>query len=384
YRQTGLGSGVIISEDGYIVTNNHVVQDADTIYVQTSDGQRQTAKVIGTDPRTDIAVLRIDANGLRAIRLGNSDDIRVGEWVVAVGSPLSPNLAQTVTQGIVSAKGRSNVGLADYEDFIQTDAAINPGNSGGPLVNLDGELIGINTAIASQSGGYQGIGFAVPVNMVKYVMESLIQEGHVVRGWLGVSISDISPAMSRTLGLESTQGALVQEVVKGSPAEDAGLKEGDVILAIDGQTVQNSTELRNRIAEIRPGTRASLTVFHEGAKNQVWVKLVEMTAEAAAAGGPGSSLDETLGFQVAELTRDLAREYGVEGGAGGAVVIAVDSESSAYQAGLREGDVVRAVNRRQVRSVDELRSLLSGVGKGDDVLLRVQRQDRYFFIAFTL
>ncbi|NTV47868.1 MAG: Do family serine endopeptidase, partial [Chlorobiales bacterium] len=249
----GLGSGVIVSKDGYILTNNHVVAQSDTVYVKTFDGKTLPAKIIGADPKTDVAVIKVNADNLTAIKIGDSDKLRVGEWVMAIGSPLGENLAETVTQGIVSAKGRSNVGLADYEDFIQTDAAINPGNSGGPLVNIDGELVGINTAIASRTGGFQGIGFAVPSNMAQRVMQSLIKYGKVTRGWLGITIQDIDENIAKGMKLKSREGAVVGSVLENSPAEKAGVQTGDVIVEVEGKAVKNTVELRNMIAGVAPG-----------------------------------------------------------------------------------------------------------------------------------
>ena len=381
FRQRGHGSGIVVSNDGYILTNNHVVQGADTIYVRTIDETQYAAKVIGVDPKTDIAVIKIDADGLTPIEIGDSDDLQVGEWVLAIGSPLSANLAQTVTQGIVSAKGRANVGLADYEDFIQTDAAINPGNSGGPLVNLDGRMVGINTAIVSRSGGFQGIGFAVPINMARNVMESLIKTGHVVRGWLGVSIQDITPSMSRALDLENTHGAIVGEVVEDSPADKAGFEEGDVIVALDNRDIQNSTELRNAVAETPPGTDVAVTVLRDNRSRVLDVTLGELPDDNAPIGG---ALEELLGFSVSPMTRDLAEKYGIDSRAQGVVVTEVDGTSAAYREGLREGDVILSVNRRRISSVGDFNSLLDGAAAGDDVLLRILRNRNSFYMAFTL
>jgi serine protease Do len=253
YRQRGLGSGVIVSADGHILTNNHVIENADSIFVRTYDGERFTAQVVGTDPQTDIAVIKIDDSNLHFINIGNSDALQVGEIVLAVGSPMSENLAYTVTQGIVSAKGRADVGLATYEDFIQTDAAINPGNSGGPLVNLDGELVGINAAIVSQTGGFQGIGFAVPSNMAVRVMNSLITEGRVSRAWLGINIQDVNEQIAGAMGLDEPVGALIGDVVSGSPADKAGLQPGDIVLDFSGRRIENAHELRSLIGSSPPG-----------------------------------------------------------------------------------------------------------------------------------
>jgi serine protease Do len=252
YRQQGLGSGVVATDDGFIITNNHVIEGADTINVRLIDGRPMPAEVVGADAKTDIAVIKVDADDLVSIEIGDSDRLRVGEMVLAVGSPLSPNLAHSVTSGIVSAKGRSNVGLADYEDFIQTDAAINPGNSGGALINLDGELVGINTAIASRSGGYQGIGFAVPSNMARRVMESLIEHGTVVRGWLGIYIQDIDEALAAAMDLEGERGALVSDLSEDGPAEKAGVQQGDIIVTLDDEPKElDAAEKRGGVAAAR-------------------------------------------------------------------------------------------------------------------------------------
>ena len=383
YRQQGLGSGVIVSKDGYILTNNHVVRDADSIYVRTIDDETYPAKVVGTDAKTDIAVLKIKAKNLKPIKLGDSDKLRVGEIVLAIGSPLNPNLDHTVTQGIVSAKGRSNVGLADYEDFIQTDAAINPGNSGGALVNLDGELIGINTAIATQSGGFQGIGFAVPINMAKNVMEQLIKRGKVVRGWLGVTIQDINQTMSKALGLKSREGALVGDVVKDSPADKAGLKPGDVIIAVDGKKIKNSTQLRNQIAGTEPGTKVKLTILRDKKEKTIKVKLGELPQEGKP-GMIGKETQELLGFTVQNMSRELAEKYNLDKSEKGVVITRIDRRSAAFRAGLREGDLIKSVNRQRVKSVKDFNKVVKDLKKGDTVLLYVQRATGNFFIAFTL
>ncbi|MDZ7344713.1 MAG: DegQ family serine endoprotease [candidate division KSB1 bacterium] len=384
FRQQGLGSGVIVnSEQGYILTNNHVIAKADSIYIRTMDDRTLPAKVIGTDSKTDIAVIQVKASNLRAINLGNSDQLHVGEWVMAIGSPMSANLAHTVTSGIVSAKGRSNVGLADYEDFIQTDAAINPGNSGGALVNLDGELVGINTAIATRSGGFQGIGFAVPINMARHVMESLLKHGKVVRGWLGVSIQDINETMAKAMNLKNTDGALVGDVTPDSPAAKAGIKSGDVILELDGRRVRNTAQLRNEIAGTAPGTTVALKIVRDGKEQTIEVRLAELPSEIAAAGGR-QELEALLGFVVSPLRPELAQRYNLDPRSSGVVVTSIDQNSAAFRAGLQEGDLIRSVNRQRVQSVAEFREALKGVKKGDTVLLQVTRSSGSLFIAFAI
>ncbi len=383
YRQQGLGSGVIVSDEGYILTNNHVIANADTIYVRTIDERTIAAKVIGADPKTDIAVIKVDAKNLPVIKKGDSDKLRVGEWVLAIGSPLSANLAHTVTQGIVSAKGRSNVGLADYEDFIQTDAAINPGNSGGALVNLDGELVGINTAIASRSGGFQGIGFAVPINMAESVMASLIKSGKVVRGWLGVSIQDVNETMAKAMNLKNTEGALVGEVVNDSPAQKAGFKDGDVIIEMDGKKIRNASQLRNAVAATAPGTAVKLKIWRDGEERTLEVTLGELPADDKAP-QIKQSLQELLGFSVTAMSRDLAEQYNLDANLKGVVVTAIDQASSAFRAGLREGDLIRSVNRKRVQDVADFNAALAGVKKSDTLLLQVARRTGSFYVAFEL
>ncbi len=384
HRQQGLGSGVIVSSDGYILTNNHVIEEADTIKVRLMDDRTVPARVIGADAKTDIAVLKIDEKNLPTVKLGNSDDLRVGEIVLAVGSPMSANLAHTVTNGIVSAKSRSNVGLADYEDFIQTDAAINPGNSGGALVNLDGELVGINTAIATRTGGFQGIGFAVPVNMARSIMESLIKHGEVIRGWLGVSIQDVDENLAKAMKLSHTAGVLINQVVEDSPAEKAGLKTGDVIVALNNENMKNVAQLRNRVAATAPDTRINLTILREDKKQDIGVTLGRLDA----AGTPVAAkekLSELLGFTVAQPTKDLTKQYDLEENAAGALVTEIKSGSEAYRNGLRKGDLILSLNRREVNSMNDFRTLADPLKKGDSMLLLIERgSNGSLFIAFTL
>ncbi|UCD34308.1 MAG: DegQ family serine endoprotease, partial [Nitrospiraceae bacterium] len=302
-KSASLGSGVIISREGYILTNNHVIQNAETIKVLLSDKREYTGKLIGSDPKTDLAVIKIDAENLASIPMGNSDNLKVGELVIAVGNPFGLN--QTITMGIVSAVGRANVGIADYEDFIQTDAAINPGNSGGALVNVRGELVGINTAIFSTTGGYQGIGFAIPSNMVHIVMNSLIDKGKVVRGWLGVSIQDITPELAAQFRLEKDYGTLVTDVVEHGPAEKAGLLRGDVITEFDGKEVNEPYILRNIVAGLTPGTEVEMTVIREGKEKMLHVIIGELPSDSEKATAEYSNA--LNGVSVQDLTHDISR-----------------------------------------------------------------------------
>lgn len=379
----GLGSGVIVSRDGYILTNNHVVDKADTIYIRTYDNRRVEAKVIGTDPKTDIAVIKAEAKNLKPIAIGDSDVLRVGEWVIAIGSPLGENLARTVTQGIVSAKGRANVGLADYEDFIQTDAAINPGNSGGPLVNISGELVGINTAIASRTGGFQGIGFAVPSNMAQQIMQSLIKTGKVTRGWLGVTIQNVDENIAKGLKLEKAEGVLVGTVVENSPAKVGGLKTGDVILEIDGKKIRDTVELRNTIAGTLPGTTVRLTVWRDGTIKKLSVKLDEIPDHPVAS-EQQQEMDELLGFSAAPLSSDLAAKYRLKADADKVVITDVDPSGNAYRAGLRNGDVIKAVNRKSITSYQQFLSIVGKMKQGELLFLLIERGGSNVYFAFNL
>ena len=389
FRQQGLGSGVIVQPDGYILTNNHVVTQADSIYIRMLDRRTLPARVVGTDPRTDLAVIKVEAKNLPAIKLGDSDKLRVGEWVLAVGSPLGEELANTVTQGIVSAKGRSQVDLAVYEDFIQTDAAINPGNSGGALVNLDGELVGINTAIATRTGGFQGIGFAVPVNMAQNVMEALIKYGKVARGYLGVRPQGVDEALAKSLDLPDTDGALISSVLENSPAEKAGLREGDVVRKLNGKKILDDRQLRNEVAAIAPGTTVQVEILRDGKTKNFAVRLDELPSDDQQAGtqGPQERSDEVenlLRFSIAPLDRESSEQYDIDPDQSGVVVIDVDQASAAYRAGLREGDLIRSVNRKRVESLAQFNQTIKTLKRGDSLLLQVVRRNGSFFLAFNL
>ena len=367
-REGGMGSGVIVRQDGYILTNNHVVDGAEKVTIELSDGRSLEADVVGTDEPTDLAVLKVDAADLKTVALGDSDEVRVGDVVLAVGNPLG--VGQTVTMGIVSAKGRSTGGngVNGYEDFIQTDAPINRGNSGGALVNTEGELIGINSQILSPSGGNIGIGFSIPTNMARHVMSQLIEHGEVRRGRLGVTIQAITPELARTMDLGATNGALVSDVERGTPAESAGLRRGDVITAVNGEPVKDSNVLRNEIAQLEPGSEVQLTVIRDGKEQALTARL------AAVASEPGGerdtregSGDARFGMSVEPLTADRARELGVETSTG-VLVAGVEPGSRAARAGLRAGDVIEQVDRKGVSTVDGLRSALSA-GDGPALLL---------------
>ncbi|OPX35730.1 hypothetical protein B1H10_00585 [candidate division KSB1 bacterium 4484_188] len=384
YKQHGLGSGVIVSPDGIIITNNHVVAKADDIKVRLIDGTEYKAKVKGKDKRTDLAILKIDAKNLPAIKIGDSDKLRVGAWVLAIGSPLSPELAHTVTSGIVSAKGRSGIGLGDVdEDYIQTDAAINPGNSGGALVNIHGELVGINAAIATRNGGFMGIGFAIPSNLAHKVMTDILEKGRVLRGWLGVYIQDINENIAKGLGLEKPQGVLISSVQEDSPAEKAGLKTEDVVLAIDGRKVRNSSELRARVAAAGPGKKVTLKILRDGKEKEIKVTLGEYPEEQATA-AVESKAAEKIGIKVSNITPNLVQKFDLKVRKNGVVITNIKQGSVAVQSGLRPGDVILKINRKQVKNVSDYNKVLEKVKPGDTILFYIQRNEAKIFIAFTI
>lgn len=382
WREQSLGSGVIVSPDGYIITNNHVVSGAEKIQVTLYDNSVFNGKVVGSDPKTDIAVVKISSQGLRTIPWGDSDGLQVGEFVLAIGSPYG--LSHTVTMGIISAVGRADVGVADYEDFIQTDAAINPGNSGGPLVDTRGDLIGINTAIFSRSGGYQGIGFAVPSNMARLIIEQLIKEGKVVRGWLGVTIQELTPEISREFGHTSPGGALVGEALEGSPAEKAGLRRGDIILRFGGKEVSGPSALKNIVAEQRPGVKVPVKILRDRKNMTMTVTVGELPAEfekAAPEPVPEVHRSALYGLNVMNLTGDVARQLTLDRDEAGVVVIGVQAGSPAEEAGLKRGDVIQEVERRKVASIEDFESIASHIGPGKTVLMFVNRGGRKFYIT---
>jgi len=355
FKERSLGSGVLVTEDGYILTNNHVVDGADEIMVYLAkDKKEYTAKVVGKDPRTDIAVLKISASSLPFITLGDSDKIEVGDVVLALGNPFA--IGQTVTMGIVSAVGRGGMGIEDYEDFIQTDAAINPGNSGGALVDAQGRLIGINTAILSQTGGSHGVGFAVPVNLARNVMDHLIKDGRVVRGYMGVSIQDLNPELAKEFGLSESNGALVSDVTEDSAAAAAGLKSGDVIIEFEGKPVQDSRNLRLAVARYAPGTKVTVKVLRQGKEQTFKVTLKEMSESRLVGGRPdstGGSDDVLDGVEVGDITPAIRNQLQLPAAIKGAVITGIEADSAAYRDGLRQGDVILEINRKPIRSADE-------------------------------
>jgi serine protease Do len=382
-KERGLGSGVIVESHGLIITNNHVVGKADEIRVTLSDKREFKAKLIGTDPKTDVAVVKIDATGLPTVAWADSDKLEVGEFVLAVGNPFG--LTQTVTLGIVSALGRA-AGIAEYEDFIQTDAAINPGNSGGALVNVRGELVGINTAIFSQSGGNMGIGFAVPSNMAQSIMGQLVQTGKVVRGWLGVSIQELTPELASQFGVTETKGVLVSDVMDDSPAKKAGFERADVIIEYDGKSMDSPTHLRNAVAQTPVGKKVLVKLIRDKKPKTIDLTIVEQPksmsqsgdedgGDAATPTGILSSLD------VRELTEELAGRYGLKSSERGVVIVRVKPGSTAEELGVREGDIVLEVNRQAVTSVKTFERIAGKLPKDQAVLLLLKRQGRTIYLT---
>jgi periplasmic serine protease, Do/DeqQ family len=379
----GLGSGVIVSDDGYILTNSHVVRGADTIKVSLNDGRELTAKVVGSDPETDLAVIKVDAKDLPAITFTDSDKVEVGDKVLAVGNPFG--IGQTVTSGMVSGLGRATLGL-DYEDFIQTDAAINPGNSGGALVDAHGRLIGINTAILSRSGGFQGIGFAVPANLARNVMEQLVKNGKVIRGYLGVSVQDITPTLAEHFELKERKGALVAEVVPDSPADKAGLENGDIITKFNGKPVNDARHLKLTVATVPPGEKVKTEVLRDGDKKTIEVTITKRPGDRSLARNDGGTFGDedtgTLrGVGVADLDTAARREFGVPRNVRGALVTSVDPDSAAAAAGLQPGDVIQEINRQPVRNADDAIRLTENT-ESQQTLVRIwnQRGTRYLVV----
>jgi serine protease Do len=380
HKSSGLGSGVIVSSEGYIITNSHVVKDADEIKVTLTDKREFVGKVIGSDLKTEIAVVKIDAQSLPTVPWGNSDKLQVGEVVLAVGNPFGLN--QTVTMGIVSALGRANVGIADYEDFIQTDAAINPGNSGGALVNVRGEVVGINTAIYSTSGGYQGIGFAIPSNMVKSIMESLITRGKVVRGWLGVSIQKVTPELAKQFDLKDEIGALVGDVVEDGPAEKAGLQRGDIIVEYDGKKIEEPNLLRNMVANTLPGEQHMIKVLRDGKARTLTIIIGELPSDAQQPVEAGDFQNALKGVSVQDMNPELAKRLKVPDKIKGVIVSDIE-ESSIAAGALMQGDVIQEVNRKRVIDVKSYKDVVARIKKDESVLLLIFRGGSSLFVTLT-
>jgi serine protease Do len=378
-REKSLGSGVIVSPEGYILTNNHVVDGATDVRVTLGDKREFQARIVGTDPKTDVAVLKIDANNVTPLTIGDSSKVEVGDVAIAVGDPFG--VGQTVTKGIISAKGRGGLGIEDYEDFLQTDAPINPGNSGGALVNDRGELIGINTAIISHgSGGSQGIGFAVPANLARQVMDQILKNGKVVRAYLGILPQDVTPGMAKAFGEKEVRGIVVGDVTPDSPAQHSGLERGDIVLELNGKPVTDSNSLRMSISMMTPGSSIKLKVMRNGSEHDMTVKLAEMPTETAKVksedGNGNSALD---GVEVSSLNPQIAEQLNLPPSTTGVVVSGVDPSSKMADSGLREGDVIQEVNHQPVKNISEFQNAVRKAG--DSPLLLVNRGGRTLYIA---
>ena len=383
HRQRSLGSGVIVDPSGVALTNAHVVEGATEIEIVTADGKKHRARVVGTDSKSDVAVLRVLGDGsFPAARLGDSDQMEVGDWVLAIGSPFG--FTQTVTAGIISAKGRT-LGQGPFDDFLQTDAAINPGNSGGPLVNMQGEVIGINTAIVSRAGGSLGIGFAIPIALARKVYTELTTRGKVTRGLLGVSVQPLTAELAKSFGAADREGVLVADVVEGSPAQKSGLQAGDIILSINERPIGTPSDLQRAVALTEPRHSARLRLWRDRVERTVDVRLVEAPQESGGAPGPGPGpgAKSLLGLDVKALTPELARQLGIQS-ADGVVVAGVESGSPAERSGIQPGDVVRELNRQRVRTPADFERLARALKDGDRVMLLLQREQSPLFVAFTL
>ena len=389
YKSSALGSGVIIdAKNGYIITNNHVVEDVDEITVRLLDKSEYKASIIGKDPKSDLAVIKIKAKGLADLQLGDSDNLRVGEWVIAVGSPFSANLSHTVTAGIVSAKGRGNIIQGDiYEDFIQTDAAINPGNSGGALLNSSGDLIGINTAIYSNGyfdRGNKGVGFAIPSNMVKKVMSDLIAYGEVVRSYIGVQIQPINDTAAKALDLKTRSGALVANVIEDGPADKAGIETGDVIVEFDGMMIKSVDHLRNNVSVSKPNNFYNLGVIRDGRKKSFKVKLEKMPNDDKLALNVQTENSNELGIEVSNLNRLNRQEFGINSQDAGIIVTRVLSDSPSDEAGIKAGDLITRVGSRRCRTIKEFDALVKNTKRRGMLMLHIKRDGNAQYVTLDL
>jgi serine protease Do len=383
FKQRGQGSGFIISKDGYILTNNHVVEGADVIKVTLSDKRDFEAKVIGTDPQTDVALLKIeDPKNLPVLTLGDSANLEPGEWVIAIGNPFG--LSQTVTVGVVSATGRSSVGINEYENFIQTDAAINPGNSGGPLINGRGEVVGINTALFSRTGGYMGIGFAIPINMAKSIETQLQTSGKVTRGWLGVAIQNVDKDLAESFGLKQAGGILVSGVQKDSPASSAGLKQGDVILRLNDVVLNDVSDLRNKVAMLQPKSKALLLIMRDGREKKIQVTIGEQPSNFGKRGQSTSDKDtlDQFGLTLQELTAELAEKFEYAENSG-LIISDVEPGGPAATAGLKPGQLIEEVNRQKVTSLKELKRALKQSSDSGKILMRVRSGEYSTYVVLA-
>lgn len=385
FKQTGQGSGFLISKDGYILTNTHVVGDVDKITVRLADGRECVAKRIGADSKTEVALIKIEGADFPSLAIGDPSKLEIGEWCIAIGNPFG--LKETLTVGVVSAKGRNNIGITDYEDFIQTDAAINPGNSGGPLLNIDGEVVGINTAIYSRSGGYMGIGFAVPIDMAMQIKEQLATKGKVTRGFIGIAMNpgEVTQQMAESFGRKEAGGVLVAEVTPDSPAEKAGLKSGDIIVELNGKKVDDNLTFRKTIANMVPGSVIKLGVFRDGKQRTVSVTVGEFPddpSENTGAAGDDASVTSKLGMDVQDLDPELAGRLGYENQKG-VVITEVQNGSLAEEAGLKPGMLILEVNRKDITTVRQFEAEMRKV-KSDNLLLRVKADGRTLFVNIKL
>jgi serine protease Do len=381
--QIGQGSGFIVSEDGYILTNNHVLEGVDEVKVTLTDGRNFTAKIVGTDPESDVAVIKIDANNLAFLEMADSDKIEVGQWVLAIGNPFG--LSHTVTAGIISAKGRSGFGIAAFEDFIQTDAAINMGNSGGPLVNLDCKAIGINTALISPSFASVGIGLAIPINIAKPVYKQIVAKGVVTRGWLGVAIADLTPEKAKQFDINETKGVLIPEVMVDSPAAKAGVKAGDIIVEMDGKPVGRAGELQREIAIKEPGKSVEMVIMRDGSRKTISAKLEKRPSKEQLETGRGSvsSVVEKLGITVQNLTEEAARQYGYEG-LEGVLITNVEEDSPAAEAGIEPGCLIQEVNRKSVANIRQFDEEIQKSAKTGRIMMLVRYENRNIFVVLTI